>query len=283
MGNDAWGIAGLAGAAELARLAGDAALADTLGAAANGYRARFVAALGRAHGADVPPSWQGAGRDWGNLAAGYPTFALAAQDPRLGRLEHRVFARGAGTGLVCYGPDDSLHSYLGADLAVNAMLAGRPGVGREYLAGLLAHSSSTLGHAEIFHRAGGFGMNLPPHGTAAATLVDLLRTMIVSDLGDTLEIGLGAGLDWWQGTRLERAATRFGVLDVALEHPQDDELAVRLSDAPVPVRIRVPDGVSAVATIDPGVTIEGRRWVVAPKGTSQIRFHIAPASAAAVP
>ena len=275
VGNDAWGIAGLDATAALARLAGESALADTVAGAARAYRGRFLAALVRSGAADVPPSWQGVGRDWGNLAVGYPTLALPPGDARIERLERRCFEGGGGSGLVSYGAANSLHTYLGADLAVNALLAGRPEVARDYLDGLLAHSSSTLGQAEIVHRAGGFGTNLPPHGTAAATLVDLLRTMIVSDLGDTLEIGLGAGLAWWNGTRLERAATRFGVLDVGLERPAEDQLVVRLSAAPAPVRVRVPDGVMAVSSADPGVLLEGPHWVQAPKGTEQIRFQIA--------
>jgi hypothetical protein len=176
---------------------------------------------------------------------------------------------------VCYGPNDSLHTYLGVDLAQSSLLAGRPAEARDYLAGLLAHSSSTLGQAEIFHRKGGFGLNLPPHATAAATIVDLLRNMIVSDVGDTLELAIGAPLEWWRGTRLERAPTRFGVISVRLDQPVADRLRVRLDSSPASIRVRVPDGTRAVAALSPGTRIADGVWIDAPQGTREIEFRIA--------
>jgi hypothetical protein len=279
VGNDAWGIAGLSAAATLARLAGETALADTLAAAAAAYRARFAAALARTRHPDIPPSWQGQGRDWGAAAVGYPTRALPADDPRHERLARRMLAHGAPTGLPCYGPDDSLHTYLGADLAQVALMAGRPAVARDYLAGFLAHSSSTLGQAEIVHRDGGFGFNEPPHGTAAATLLDLLRNMIVSDQRDTLDVALAGDLAWWEGTRLERAPTRFGIVDVTLGREGADVMVARLSRAPVPVRVRVPDGVTATAAEGGAAPSAEGRWVTAPKGAVEVRFRFAPGPA----
>jgi hypothetical protein len=238
------------------------------------YRTTFLRALASTRRADIPPSWQGPGRDWGNVAAGYPTFVVPAGDPRLAALARRMRARGAPTGLVCYGPEDSLHTYLGADLAQSSLLAGHPAEASAYLAGLLAHSSSTLGQAEIVHRAGGFGTNLPPHGTAAATIVDLLRNMLVEERGDTLELALGAPLEWWRGTRLERAPTRFGVLDVRLDRPATDRLRVRLTSLPVTARVRVPDGVRAVAALSPGARVVNDAWVEARPGAREIEFRI---------
>jgi len=160
----------------------------------------------------VPPSWRGPGRDWGNLTVCYPTGVIAAEDPRLARLDARKSMERARTGLISSGHADSLHTYLGADLAQWALLAGRPAEARRWLHGILAHSSSTLGQAEIFHRDGGFGLNMPPHGTAAATLVDLVRNMIVCDVRDTLELGLGGDAGWWAGTKLTRAGRSVRLL-----------------------------------------------------------------------
>jgi hypothetical protein len=245
----------------------DAATAD--------YGATFLRALAATRHVDIPPSWEGVGRDWGNVVVGYPTFALPAGDRRLASLARRMHARAAPSGLVCYGPDDSLHTYLGADLAQSSLLAGRSAEARVYLAGLLKHSSSTLGQAEIFHRAGGFGLNLPPHGTAAATIVDLLRNMLVSDVGDTLELALGAPLEWWQGTRLERAPTRFGVLGMRLDRSAADRLRVRLDPSPAFIRVRVPDGARAEAALSPGARVVDGVWIEAPRGTREIEFRIA--------
>src|SRR5262249_24825796 len=102
VGNDAWGIAGLDAAAALARLSGDGVQAESLAAGAAAIRARFGAALARCAAPDIPPSWQGTGRDWGNLGVGYPSLALAPGDPRIARLERRVLAAGGETGLVTY-------------------------------------------------------------------------------------------------------------------------------------------------------------------------------------
>ena len=275
VGNDAWAIAGCRAVAALARAAGNDSLAQEAAATAADYRATFVGALGATRHPDIPPSWPGPGRDWGNASVGYPTLVLAADDPRLAALARRMRAHAEPTGLVCYGADDSLHTYLGADLAQWSLLAGRPAEARAWLAGVLAHSSSTLGQAEIFQRAGGFGSNLPPHATAAATLVDLLRNLIVSDTRDTLEVALGAPLAWWSGTRLARAPTRFGVTSVRLERPAPDMLRARLDPLPVPVRVRVPDGARALATLSAGARVTGTSWVDAPAGTREISFRIA--------
>ena len=273
VGNDAWAIAGCHAVAALARAAGDDSLAREAIATATDYRGTFVAALAASRHPDIPPSWPGAGRDWGNASVGYPTLVLAADDPRLAALAQRMRAHGEPTGLVCYGTDDSLHTYLGADLAQWSLIAGRPAEARAWLASVLAHSSSTLGQAEIFARAGGFGANLPPHGTAAATLVDLLRNMIVCDLRDTLEVALGAPLAWWDGTRLERAPTRFGITSVRLDRPAPGLLRVRLDPLPVPVRVRVPDGARVVGAPGGGVHLTGGSWVDAPAGTREVSFR----------
>lgn len=276
VGNDAWGIAGCRAAATLARLAGADSLARAADSAAADYRAAFVTALARTGSRDIPPSWQGVGRDWGNLAVGYPTRVLPAADPRLALLARRIRARTGGPGLVSYGPLDTLHTYLGTDLAQWALLAGRAAEARAYLADLLAHSSSTLGQAELFARAGGsFGANLPPHATAAATLVDLVRNMIVSDTPDTLELALGGDATWWWGTRFERAATRFGVIDVALDSPAPDRRRARWSPVGVPTRVRVADGEQVIEVLTPGARAVGGRWVECPPGAREVEFRVA--------
>jgi hypothetical protein len=274
VGNDAWALAGCQAVAALAARAGD----DTLRRAAERLLADYGASFHRAFSAlregDIPPSWQGAGRDWGNVVVAYPTRVRAADDPRLLGLAKRMHARAAPTNLVCYGPTDSLHSYLGADLAQSALLAGRIAEAHAYIADLLAHSSSTLGQAEIFHRDGGFGSNLPPHATAAATIVDLLRNMLVGEEQDTLELARGAPLGWWRGTRLERAPTRFGNISLRLDRPEPTRLLVRLDPAPAAVRVRMPAGTRAVEALSPGAHLEGDAWVIAPRGVREVAVRI---------
>ncbi len=246
VGNDAWSIAGCDAVVALALQAGDSALATRARSEAADYRRAFASALGRTGSRDVPPSWPGAGRDWGNLSSGYPTRALPPGDPRLAALARRVLAPEGRPGLSHYGSPDSLHTYNGVDLALDELRAGRPAYARAWRDSLLAHSSSTIGQAEIFDRRdGGFGSNLPPHATAAAVLVDLLRSMVLADPGDTLEIALGCDTAAWAGTTLSHAPTRFGVTSVSLDRPSPGRLRVRLDPLPAPARVRVPAGLRA--------------------------------------
>jgi hypothetical protein len=275
VGNDAWGIAGCRAIGTLARLAGDASLASKADSMTGAYLAAFRTGLARTGSRDVPPSWQGVGRDWGNLTVAYPTGVLPAEDPRLETLARRIRARAGGPGLVSYGPLDTLHTYLGTDLAQWALLAGHPAEARTYLADLLAHSSSTLGQAELFARTDrSFGTNLPPHATAAAALIDLVRNMIVCDSRDTLELALGGDAAWWRGTRFERAATRFGVIDVALESPAADRRRARWSPVAVPTRVRVSDGERVVEVLTSGARAVGERWVECPRQASEVEFRV---------
>ncbi len=276
VGNDAWCFAACRAAAALARIGGDAPLERRALDAARDLRDTFDRALARTRSLDVPPSWQGVGLDWGNAATGYPTGVIPPDAPRLEALARRMWGAAGRAGLASYGRADLLHTYLGADLAQNALLAGRPGDARDYLRALLAHSSSTLGQAEVFEREGGeFGENLPPHATAAATLVDLMRNMIVCDWRDTLEVALGGGLSWWGGTRFENAPTRFGRVTVALDRPSPDRLHVSWTPVAVLTRVRVPDGARAVSALTPGARLVEGRWIECAPGTSEAIVQVA--------
>ena len=272
VGNDAWSLAGLRAARALALRAQDSALARRAAAAYDDYLATFRVALERTGHPDVPPSWRGPGRDWGNLSVAYPTGVMSPDDARLARLDARKAGERARSGLIAAGAPDSLHTYLGADLAQWALLAGRPAEARRWLWGVLSHSSSTLGQAEVFHRGGGFGGNLPPHGTAAAMLVDLLRNMVVGDTRDTLELALGGDPAWWSGTGLARAPTRFGVLDVTLRRA-GDALEARFTPVPVPVRVRVPDGMRVAQVMTPGGRLAGA-FVEGPGSQGVLAFRV---------
>src|SRR5262249_2296575 len=115
VGNDAWAYAGERALAALARLAGDNTLAAHVDEASVDYRHAFGEALARTRRPDVPPSWQGVGRDWGNLSVGYPARLLPEDDPHQAALARRIWSEGAG--LATYSTRDSLHTYFSADLA----------------------------------------------------------------------------------------------------------------------------------------------------------------------
>ncbi len=276
VGNDAWAIAGQFSLASLASRAGDAAVRDAALADGSAHRDAFLAALARTRHPDVPPSWAGVGRDWGNCYVGFPTGVLPAQSGRLADLAERLWAR-SGLHMVSYGTPDSLHTYLGSDLAVWALLAERPADARASLADLLAHSSSTLGQAEIFSsHTRDFGANLPPHGTAAAQLVELVRDMIVMDVRDTIDVAASGDLSWWAGTTLMRMPTRFGTLDLKLTRPAPGRLVASWSDVTVPLRVRVPDGVRLDAVEGAAMPERGSRWVTCGTGQNRVALQVTP-------
>jgi hypothetical protein len=280
VGNDAWALTGVHAVASLARIAGDSVVARAADDAGGDYRATIVRSLARGRFADVPASWQGVGRDWGNACLGYPARALAPDDLRLAALARRMRRGGDAGTLPCYGSADTLHTYLAADLAECALLADRPAEARAFLGALLAHASSTLGFAETFSRRdGGFGANLPPHATTAARLVQLVRDMVVCDVRDSLELGLGAAEPWWNATRVTRAPTRFGTVDVALLRPAADLIEARWSPVSVPVRVRVPDGLVASQALGAGARVTDGRWIDCAGGLGRVAVRVRAAAA----
>lgn len=276
-GNDAWTIAGLAGLERLLRAGGRAGEADSVAADLARYRARFRAALEASGSPDVPAAWTGGGRDWGNLSAGWPCVALPAGDPRLAALARRVWARAGGAGLACYGPDDSLHAYAGADLATWALLTGRRGQADSVFAAMLHWRTASGTAGEVFARDGGFGRNVPPHATSAAALAVYARNAILFDDADTLRLTLGARERWWRGSRVERAPTWWGALDVAFRREGD---AASWSWTPVPVwtELVLPPGTAlAGAPVAPLVRGAGPDRVLAPPLTREARVRLAAA------
>ncbi|HTR96752.1 MAG TPA: hypothetical protein VMH61_02525 [Candidatus Acidoferrales bacterium] len=277
VGDDAWAIAGEEATADLASLAGRDSIAGACRAIAADLRASFAVALAGTKVADVPPSWPGPGEDWGNLAVVFPTRVLAPTHPRARALLARLRARSPG--LACYSSPDSLHSYLGADLAVTAMLAGDAGAADEYLDSLLAHSSSTLGQSEIFSRRDGdFGRNLPPHATAAAAVVELTHARLAFELPDTLLLGAGLDAAGWAHASLTGAPTRFGTLSVAFARPARGRFVVRWSGVDAPVRVRVPAGFALTSLAGDPARDEGGGWIALAAGAHSVTLIARPAA-----
>jgi hypothetical protein len=275
VGNDAWALAGYAATARLLRASRDSAAAAEVEDSLASYRADFARALERIGRADLPPSWQLVGRDWGNLAAGYPCRVLPADSPRLAALARRVWAGAGGAGMVWYGTPDSLHYYLGADLGTWALLAGRTAQADSVLDALLHWRTASGGAGELFTRGGEFGVNLPPHATSAAAMVTLVRNSLVYDEGDTLRLTLGAREAWWRGARVDRAPTRWGTLDLEF---RSENASAEWKWSPVPVwtALTLPPGARLAGAPDPPLR-PGRseREVLAPPGTSGARVGLA--------
>src|SRR5262249_33197972 len=210
VGNDLWMLAGYPATARRCGAAGrkdDSAKVEAWRAA---YAQDFADALARRGSRDVPPCWQGEGRDWGNLTAAWPAGVLDPSDPRCERLARRVWGAVGGPGFLSYGDRDSLQSYVGADLGTWAMLADQPETADTVLAATLRWRNASGAGAELFsekHRD--YGWNLPPHPTSAAALIALVRNALIFDDRDTLALTLAARDLWWNGAAVHGAPTRW--------------------------------------------------------------------------
>lgn len=274
-GNDAWMLAGYRAAERLLRAAGRGADADSVARAAAAYRADFAAALARTGRADVPPSWQNVGRDWGNLATGYPCRALSARDPHLFALARRAWREAGGAGLGFYARPDSLHGYNFADLASWSLRVGERDSAEKMLGALLWWRSASGGGAEMFsgpHRE--WGANPPPHATSAAVLVDLIRNTLVFDEDDTLHLTLGARRAWWRGAKASGAPTFWGALDLEFAATADSA-SWRWTPVPVWTSLTLPPGFELRGE-PPAPLRAGRNGtvVLAPPGTAGARLAL---------
>jgi hypothetical protein len=275
VGDDAWMIAGFRSAARLLRAAGRAADADSVETALGLYRADFAQALDATGAPDVPPSWQGIGRDWGNISVSVPCGALPISDPRMAALAERLWRQGGGPGLGFYAHPDSLHAYLFADLATWALLTGRRDAAERMLDSLLAWRSASGGIAEYFSRSTrDWGRNAPPHATAAAALVSMLRDALVYDEDDTLRLTLGTRTAWWRGADLKRAPTRWGVIDLHFDR-SGDAATWRWSPVPVWTLLTLPPGTAlAGAAPAPLAGAPGETRVLAPPRSSAVTVRL---------
>jgi hypothetical protein len=275
LGNDAWALAGYRSAARLMDAAGRRAQAEEVEHSRAAYLADFTKALGHVKHRDVPPSWQGIGRDWGNLAVVHPCGVLPVGDPRVRAMARRIWAAAGGPGLTTYGSPDTLQYYVGADLGTWALLAGEPAAADSVLEAMLHWRNASGGDAELFSRSTrDFGENLPPHGTGAAALANLLRDALVFDDEDTLRLTLGARARWWGGARVERAPTRWGLMDLEFRR-QGDVADWRWSSVPVWSSLTLPPGTRlAGAPVPPLVRGGSDDIVLAPPGTRRATVRL---------
>jgi len=279
VGTDAWAIAGYSGLGRLLEACGRENDARVVIRSRERYRARFRLALDSMTAPGIPPTWQGAGNDWGNLSVVYPCRVLEADDPRVAEMLARVHRESPEPGLVRYGVFDTVHTYLSADPAHAELLAGRPEQAVATLRALIRWRTPSGGSPEIFARDSlTHGDNLPPHATAAAALVTLIRNMLVFDDDDSLRLTLGVPQSWWRGASVRRAPTRWGRLDLALES-SGSRRVWRWSPVPVPTVLTLPPGFELDGPPKPGTAVawHSREVVVPPRaGTLTVKVRHAP-------
>lgn len=233
---------GLKSAIELAQATGHLDEARRFQKEYDDYRACFFKLLDtvtQKDGGYIPPSldskgWKGT--DWGNLLAVTPEPVLDAHDPRVTETLRQVQAR-YQEGLATYTePDDGqfLHHYLTIKNTLTELARGdQEQVIREFYAELL-HTSSTHAGFEYSIRPWGtrdFEGNLAPHGWFAADYRNLLRNMMLREEGDTLHLLSAVSPEWiakGKSIRVERAPSYFGLVDFALEMPDDSSAVLHL-------------------------------------------------------
>src|SRR5439155_11699622 len=118
---------------------------------------------------------------------------------------------------------------------------------------------------ELFARASrDFGRSLPPHATAAAALVSLVRDMLIYDEGDTLRLTLGARARWWRGASLAGAPTRYGAVDLRFER-HASEVHWAWTAVPAWTALTLPPGTRLAAPLAPPLVAGGSAYrVLAP-------------------
>ena len=277
VGTDAWALAGYRSTARLMRAAGRAAEAEQVEQTRRAYLADFERALEQTSPAGIPASWQGVGRDWGNLTVGWPTMVLPPDHPRLAQLARRIWATAGGAGLATYASRDSLHYYVGADLGTWALLTGRRAQADSVLDALLHWRNASGAAGELFSRSGDFGRNLPPHPTSAAALIALVRNSLLFDDRDTLQLTLGARGSWWQGARIEKAPTRWGRIDLEFRR-QGDQARWRWTPVGAWTALTLPPGTRLAGAPSAPLVAATPTVVLAPPGHGEAQVSVTAAA-----
>jgi len=98
---------------------------------------------------------------------------------------------------------------------------------------------------------------------------------IVFDDEDTLRLTLGARARWWNGARVQRAPTRWGLMDLEFRR-QGDRARWSWSAVPVWTALTLPPGTRLAAPPEaPLVRGVSDRVVLAPPGTRQAAVRLA--------
>jgi len=224
---------------------------------------------------------EGGGREWGNLVAAYPCGVFAPDDPRVLALDRFLRDGASSQGLLTYGGRDSLHHYLGFDRTQAALRRGDRAAFLADLAALLDRAQPDGSGHEIVATGGGFGENLPPHGTFAAMFVDLVRAAIVHERGDSLVLLAGApanlAADAAAALVVRGAPTRFGTIDLAARLGPAGIGATLEAALPAPAIVAWPPPARVRAVVGDGGEARpveaGRFTLPAGKGAWRITFE----------
>jgi hypothetical protein len=248
-GDNFWAAAGVAGAVDLARAAGDGAAATRFQAAYDAFVARLkghVFNAQRANDGAIPPSldFKG-GQDWGNLWAAYPHRVLEPDSAVVARTLQRVRRR-FREGIATYADTRLLHHYLGFRVFQTELLRGEQ---RKVVEGLYDSLAHTTGSGAGFEAGTApFGDRVVddvtvPHGWFAAEYVALVRNMLVREEGSDVWLMSALSPAWLRpGKRIAvaNAPTTRGDVAFTLAATRDGAVLTWRADVRPGTRLRWP-------------------------------------------
>ncbi|MFD6177246.1 MULTISPECIES: NEW3 domain-containing protein [unclassified Isoptericola] len=281
---DLWNIAGERGAAQTARLAGDAAAADQWSARADQYVGILKEKLEPAvdeigwipptieglDGEVIRTGWYGDtyGIDWGNLEVVHPTGFLRPNDPwvtaSLTEWKKKTFE-----GVFTYpmnGVEGLLHSYTPISVLETTLRRGEQDATLKGIYNLLVHTTATHSAGEGLSAAQrwDWGSNnlSQPHNEFAGKYVNLLRDVMAYEGDDkSLRIANAWNPQWSKpGNRLAFTGnTDFGRLSYEVRTRANGATAhIEPPNRTTPIVMSVPEG----ATISSASLTRGARGTV---------------------
>jgi len=283
-GHNLWALAGLSGAAAVARAAGEEAAGDHFQKVHDDFSHHFLELLRQvaaknggliAPGMDVP-----GGIDWGNLFEVWPEGLLDPGDPLITATFAHYRGEHYAEGIATY--QASLHHYITERVAEMALRRGEQELAISDLYGMLLHTGSCHEGFEwtVFPwdgrdycaRVPGYKFcNFPPHGWYAALLNTLLRNMLVREDGATLHLLSALSPEWTRPgdvIEFQNGPTYFG--PVSLEVKSSEQGAViKFTPAfrknPQAILVHLPDYVKATE-----VKVNGQASEISRDGTLAI-------------
>ena len=234
---------------------------------------QLLGELARTNGGFIPACLDTNAYDWGNLLTLYPHELLPPMDPLVtGTLNHALTHYGEG--IMCYGPNSVLHQYLTMNDTQAWIARGQQEPALRELYSILIHTSSTQAGWECGPppwTTRDFGGDLAPHNWFAADFIAVLRDMLISEHGDTLDLlsvlspaWTGPGQTLW----MTNAPTEFGPMNFkATFTSQGMELYLdaHFRTPPAQIRVHLPWFVQANSVVVDGkpVILHGREIPVA--------------------
>jgi hypothetical protein len=248
-GDNFWAAAGVAGAVDLARAAGDAGAAGRWQATYDAFTARLkghVFNAQKANGGAIPPSLDvRGGQDWGNLWASYPHRVLEPDSAVVTRTLQRARRR-FREGIATYADTRLLHHYLGFRVFQTELARGEQRQAVEGLYDSLAHTTGTGAGFEA--GTAPFGDRVVddvtvPHGWFAAEYVALVRNMLVREEGSDVWLMSAVSPAWLRpGKRIvvAGAPTRQGPVAFRLSATRTGAVLTWKADVKAGTRLRWP-------------------------------------------